>query len=78
MSTIEIKNKLISVIKNTNNRSLLEELYQLLSLDSNTITPYELNSKQEKSISIAREQIKNHYYLTNEDANNEIDEWLKK
>ncbi|MEN8928181.1 MAG: hypothetical protein ABF242_05400 [Flavobacteriales bacterium] len=78
MSTIEIKNKLISVIKNTNNKNLLEELYQLLSLDRNTIKPYELNSEQVKSISVAREQIKNNDYLSNEDANNEIDEWLNK
>ena len=78
MTTIEIKNKLISVIENTDNTNLLEELYQFLSLDRNTIAPYELNSEQENAISIAREQIKNNDYLSNNDANNEIDEWLNK
>lgn len=78
MSTIEIKNKLITVIKNTENKNLLEELYQFLSLDGKTITPYILNSEQENAISVAREQIKNNDYLSNNDANNEIDEWLNK
>jgi len=36
---------------------------------------YELNSKQNSAIVEAREQIKNDY-LTNEEASQEIDEWL--
>ena len=78
MSTIELKNKLIAVIESTENKNLLEELYQFLLLDKSTVSPYKLSSEQEKTISIAREQIKNNDYLSNNDANNEIDEWLNK
>lgn len=78
MSTIELKNKLIAVIESTENKNLLEELYQFLSLDKSTISPYKLSSEQEKAISIAREQIKNGDYISNDAANTEIDEWLKK
>ena len=39
---------------------------------------YHLNEEQKTIIEKAREQIKNGDYLTNEEANQEINQWLNK
>jgi hypothetical protein len=78
MKTIEIKKKLINEIKLSKNKSLLEEFYSFLNLENEIQKTYKLNSEQKSAIAEAREQIKNDNYLTNEQANQEIDEWLNK
>jgi len=78
MKTIEIKKKLINQINLSKNKSLLEEFYRFLNLENETYEIYELNLGQTSAIAEAREQIKNGDYLTNEQANQEIDQWLSK
>lgn len=78
MSTIELRKKLIEKIKKTDNGNLLEEVYRLLDIETGNIEKYKLNSLQIKKISAAREQIKNGQLLTDNEANKEINEWLKK
>lgn len=77
MSTAELKNRLIEKIQNTQDGRILEEAYRLLDLENEDIDVFELNDAQKRAISEAREQIKNGQFLTEEAANQEIDEWLK-
>ncbi len=78
MSTIELRKKLIEKIKKTDNENLLEEVYRLLKIETGNIEIYKLNSLQRKKIAAAKEQIKNGQFLTEKEANKEINEWLKK
>ncbi|MGB3607418.1 MAG: hypothetical protein WA775_16495 [Psychroserpens sp.] len=78
MKTVEIKKKLINEINLSKNKNLLEEFYRFLNLENEIEETYKLNSQQKSAIAEAREQIKNGDYLTNEQANQEIDEWLNK
>lgn len=78
MKTIEIKKKLINEINLSKNKNLLEEFYRFLNLENEIEETYKLNSEQKSAIDQARKQIKNGDYLTNEQANQEIDEWLNK
>jgi len=78
MSTIELRKQLIDKIQKTDDKKILEEVYRLLEIESEDIEIYKLNADQKKGISEAREQIKNGQYLTEEQANKDIDEWLKK
>jgi len=78
MKTIEIKKKLINEINISNNKNLLEEFYRFLNLENEIEETYKLSAEQNAAIAEAREQIKNGDYLTNEKANQEIDEWLNK
>ncbi len=78
MKTIDIKNKLINEINLSKNKNLLEELYHFLNLDNEIQETYKLNAEQRSAIAEAREQIKNGDFLTNEQADQEIDEWLNK
>lgn len=77
MSTAELRNRLIEKIRKTQDEKILEEVYRLLELDNADLEIFKLNEDQKKAISEAREQIKSEEFLTEEEANKEIDEWLK-
>jgi len=77
MSSAELKEKLIESIRKTEDKQLLEEISHLLELQEPD-TIYQLNDQQKKNISKAKEQIQNNEFLSNEDADKDIDEWLSK
>jgi hypothetical protein len=76
MSTIELRKRLIDKIQKTDNEDLLAEAYRLLELETEDIEIYKLNNDQRKAITEARQQIKSGQFLTDEQSNKEIDEWL--
>jgi predicted transcriptional regulator len=78
MSTVELRKRLIDKIQKTQDGRILEEAYRLLELETDDIEIYKLNDDQKNAISEARQQIKNGQFLTEEQANKEIDEWLNK
>jgi tRNA A22 N-methylase len=78
MSTVELRKRLIDKIQKTKDERILEEAYRLLEIETEDIEIYKLNDDQKKAISEARQQIKNGQFLTEEQANKEIDEWLNK
>ena len=78
MSTLELRKRLIDKIQKTNDENLLEEAYRLLELESENIETYKLNDDQRNAVNEARQQIKKGEFLTDEQANQEIDEWLSK
>ena len=78
MSTIELRKRLIDKIQKTDNENLLEEAYRLLELKTQDIEVYKLTDEQRKAVNQTRQQIKDGQFLTDEQANNEIDEWLRK
>lgn len=76
MSTVELRKRLIDKIQSTKDDRILEEAFRLLELETEDIEIYRLNDAQKKAISEARQQIENGQFLTEEQANKEIDEWL--
>ena len=78
MSTVELRKRLIDKIQKTKDERILEEAYRLLELETEDIEIYKLNDDQKKAINEARQQIKNGQFLTEEQADKEIDEWLNK
>ncbi len=79
MLALDLKKKqLIDKIKHIENKDLLDEAIRLLDLESEDIEIFKLNNEQKDAIDQARQQIKLGRYLTNEQANREIEEWLKK
>ncbi len=77
MTSVEIKKRLIAKIRKTDNDSLLEEAYRLFELEDNDLGVYELSEEQKFAVHEAMEQIKRGDVLTNDQADNEIDIWLK-
>lgn len=78
MSSAELKKRLIDKIQKTDNENLLEEAFRLLQLESEDIEIYKLSDEQKSAVNEAREQIKRGEFLTDDEANKDIDEWLNK
>ena len=78
MSTIELKKKLIRSIRKSDNSHILEEVFRLLEIENEDIGVYKLTKEQKIAMDKARNEIKRGEYLTDEQADKEIDEWLKK
>ena len=76
MRTVEVKKMLIEKINLSSNKNLLEEMYNFLNHD-NDAELYKLSQAQKDAIAEGREQIKNGQFLTNDQVNDEIEEWLK-
>jgi len=78
MSTTELKEILIEKIQKTDNENVLVELYKLLDKESSNPDIYTLTVAEKTEIYNAKNQIISGQSLTNEEANKEIEEWLKK
>ena len=80
MSAIELRERLIEKIQKTDNENILEEIYRLLNLESeaDNIEMYKLGEEDRNEIKTARLQIKQGQFLTSEEADKDIDEWLNK
>jgi len=78
MSAIELRERLIEKIRETNDENILEEAYRLLDLETNDTKIYKFDDDQKTEIDTCRLQINQGQFLTNDQANKEIDEWLNK
>jgi hypothetical protein len=78
MTTIEMKNQVIGKINQITDKELLMDVYKLLNDSFNDDDVYRLSDNHKLAIDTAIEQIKSGDYLTNDQANKEIDEWLNK
>ncbi|MGI8583320.1 MAG: hypothetical protein ACR2KX_14060 [Chitinophagaceae bacterium] len=76
MSPTDLKETL-SKIQETDDKALLHELSVLFELHEPE-TLYELSDEQKKNIKTAQEQIKSNQFLTDDEANKDIDLWLNK
>lgn len=78
MSTKELRKAIIEKIGKTEDHLILEEVSRLLEMDVHSSDFFELTEEQKRSIEMARSQIKSGEFLTESDANANIDLWLKK
>jgi hypothetical protein len=78
MSTTELRKRLIDKIQKTDDKKILQEAYRLLELETEDIEPYKLSDDQRKAVNEARQQIRNGQFLTNDQADQDIDKWLNK
>jgi predicted transcriptional regulator len=78
MSTAELKEKLIAEIKNTDNDELLMHISDLIEFEYTSDIDYEMSDDEIAAINDGRDQIKNGQFVTNEESNKRVDEWLKR
>ena len=72
----KLQELLIKKISSTTDERILQEVNRLLETGADEDS-YQLTPEQIAGIEESREQIKNGQFLTNEEANKEIQEWLK-
>ena len=79
MRQTEIKDRLIARIRELDNQHLLEEISRLLDTVQNEPTEtISLTEEQKQSIRKGQQDIQEGNSLNEEQANKEIDEWLKR
>lgn len=78
MLSKEMKQELIDKIKSIKDENILEEVYRILEIGSKEVDMIILSNEQKNSIDEGLKDIEEGNYLSNDDANNEIEEWLKR
>ena len=78
MLVAELQKKIIDKISETNDVSLLEDIYNFIGIDESLGTFYHLSDTQLAAIEESQQQIKEGNYFTNEEVNKEMDEWVGK
>jgi hypothetical protein len=78
MSTLELRERLIDNIQKTEDKGIPEEILRLLKIQTKDTEIYTLREDQLMAVNEALEQVKNGQFFTEEQANNEIDEWMRK
>lgn len=77
MSTAELKMNIISKIANIDDLNLLEDVLKVIGLNSDSEV-FELNDSHIHAISAGRDDIENGKFLTNEQVEKDLDQWLEK
>jgi len=78
MSTKEIKQIIVDKIQEVEDDNLLEEVYRILEIGQLEQKMFSLSEVQMKEIDFRLDEMDNGIFLTNEEAEKELDEWLKK
>ena len=73
-----MKQELIDKINSTKDENILEEVYRILEVGFEEVDMIVLTNQQKESIDQGIKDIEEGKYLSNEEANSEIEKWLKK
>ncbi len=76
MTTVELKKKLIKRIFTIEDDSIFQEMSRLIGIDNDEDEIYHLSDEQLKAVEEAEQQYLRGEYVTNEEAEKEIEEWL--
>ena len=78
MFTHQMKQEIIDKIKSITNENILEEVYRIIEVGNEDVHKIVLSNQQKESIDLGIKNIEEGNYLSNEEANQEMEEWLKK
>jgi predicted transcriptional regulator len=79
MSTAELKEKLIAQINNTDNDELLSEISAMFYIESKSLNGiYQMSAAEREAVEDGLNQIKNGRWVPDEEANRQVEEWLRK
>ncbi|WP_042723173.1 hypothetical protein [Flavobacterium sp. B17] len=76
MNASDLKINLIQRITQLKERRIIEEIHKLLDFELDT-DEYILTDSQKDRIAEAQQEYKNSAFLTDEQANQDIEQWLK-
>lgn len=78
MTIQDLKHKLISRIHQSKDNRLLEEMYRLLTNEDADTDILELDAEQKETVEKAQQQYRDGQFLSQEQADKEMGEWLDK
>jgi hypothetical protein len=76
MTVIELKEKIIGKIGVTDNEELLEHISDLIDLENTGV--HQMSPGEIEAVNEGLEQLRNGESFSHQEANRQIDEWLKK
>ena len=76
MTTIELKEKLIAKINETDNEGLLDQISHLIAFEAEGI--YEMSIGEIEAVETGLAQLDKGEWLSHTESNKQIEEWLKK
>lgn len=76
MTVLELKKRIIGKIKNSEDSELLEEVYRLMNTDDEDTRVYVLSEEQKSVVEEAIKQIDNGEFISGEESDAEIKQWL--
>jgi hypothetical protein len=77
MKILELKEKLIKQINNIEDESLLVEISELLDFEKDESDIYYFTDEQKRAIEKAQEGYARGEYLSNDEADKQVEEWFK-
>lgn len=77
LTAIELKEKLIARINNTNDQELLDQISRLIDFESRIDDVYKMSPGEIEAVKEGLTQLDNGQWITNEEANKRADEWLE-
>lgn len=78
MTVKDLKQKLIRRIDQSENSELLEEMYRIIADEESDGSLYELLEDQIRAVEEGQLQYKEGKFLTSDQADKDVDEWLGK
>ncbi len=79
MTVVELKEKLIAKINSIEDEVLLDSIARNLEFELEINSqPYIMSQGEIDAVNEGLEQIKNGQWITNEESNRHVEEWLKK
>jgi len=78
MTVIELKEKLIAKINNTDDEELLDQISRVIDLETRIDEVYEMSPEEIEAVKEGIAQLDNGQWITNKEANKRADEWLGK
>ncbi len=78
MSTIEIKKNIVDKLESVQDVILLDEIYRILTIDLNMDNKYVFSEQQLSVLNERDVAIDKGHYFTDEEADKDLEEWLKK
>ena len=76
MTVVELKEKLIAKINDTNDEELLEHISDLIDFEHSEV--HQMSPGEIDAVNEGLEQFKNGQWLSSEESNIRVNEWLKK
>ncbi len=77
MTSVELKQQLISKIQITDDKDILEGILELLEFELNNKDTFKLTDEQKKSIALSKQQIMDGKVYTEEEGDQLMEQWLK-
>lgn len=78
MTLSAIKSQIIQKVETINDVELLDDIKRLIEIQNDSPVIYHLSEEQKSAVAEAQGQIKRGEFLSDDIANKEVDEWLKK